>query len=213
MADIDMIPRSYREQVRVRRTLRLAGIALAAVVVLGAAGSSALRWRAAAIGHKADALQTAAARLQADSARDAAQLASYNRRQQDAAVLHALRREGELGALAQGIDTALGEHVWLTSVALERDAQAVTGKGNAAPAAGTEELATAGTAAPAWHLASTLQLSGQADSYAAVTAFLATLGRQPGIADLRLVSSAAAAEGQAIDFHATGTLTRGKPAP
>jgi len=213
MADIDMIPRSYREQVRVRRTLRLAGIALAALAVLGAAGSGTLRWRAGASAAKADALQAAAARHQADSARDAAQLASDKRRQQDAAVLHALRREGELGALAQGIDAALGEHVWLTSLALERDAQAVTGKGNAAPDAGIEELATTGTAMPAWHLASTLQLSGQADSYAAVTAFLATLGRQSGIANLRLVSSAAAAEGQAIDFHATGTLTRGKPAP
>lgn len=213
MADIDMIPRSYREQVRVRRTLRLAGIALAAIVVLGAAGSGALRWRAAAIGHKADALQAAAARHQADSARDAAQLASYNRRQQDAAVLHALRREGELGALAQGIDAALGDHVWLTSLALERDAQAVPDKGAAAAGSGIEELVTADAAAKTWRLASTLQLSGQADSYAAVTAFLATLGRQPGIANLRLVSSAAAAEGQTIDFHATGTLTRGKPAP
>lgn len=213
MADIDMIPRSYREQVRVRRTLRLAGIALAAVAVLGAAAGGALRWRAAASGHKADALQAAAVRLQADSARDAALLASHNRRQQDAAVLHALRREGELGTLAHGIDAALGEHVWLTGLALERDAQAVAGKDNAAPGAGVEALVIAGTAAPTWHLASTLQLSGQADSYAAVTAFLATLGRQPGIANLRLLSSAAAAEGQAIDFQATGTLTRGKPAP
>jgi len=211
MADIDMIPRSYREQLRVRRTLRLASIALAAVVLLGAAGTGALRWRAAATAAKADALQAAATRYQADSARDAAQLAGYNRRQQDAAVLHALRREGELGALAQGIDAALGEHVWLTALALERDAQAAA-KGNA-DSAGSEELITSGTAAQTWHLASTLQLSGQADSYAAATAFLATLGRQSGIANLRLVGSAAAAEGQAIDFHATGTLVRGKPAP
>lgn len=212
MADIDMIPRSYRDQVRVRRTLRLAGIALALVALLGAAGSGVLRWRAGATAARADALQAAATRHQADSARDATQLASYNRLQQDAAVLHALRREGELGALAQGIDAALDGHVWLTALTLERDAQAAATKGDA-DGAGTEELTTSGTAAQTWHLASTLQLSGQADSYAAVTAFLATLGRQSGIANLRLVGSSAAAEGQAIDFHATGTLVRAKPAP
>ena len=42
MADIDMIPRSYRDGVRVRRTLRRAGLALGLSVALGSSWVLAL---------------------------------------------------------------------------------------------------------------------------------------------------------------------------
>lgn len=214
MADIDMIPREYRDGVRVRRTLRLAGIALALVVAAGTFAGVGLRWRAAALERSAAALQAAAAQAQADGARGAQQQAERSRQEQEHAVLRTLRRQGELAMLAQGLDAALGDAVWLTGLRIERDVQGVAaGAGAAAAAAalpeGTEEFSAPGTTptAPvqAWRLRSAIELDGQAANYEAVTAFLSALGRQPGIAGLRLVSSSAA-EGGVIEFHAAGAL-------
>jgi len=219
MADIDMIPREYRDGVRVRRTLRLAGVALVLVVAAGTLASIGLRWRSAALERSATALQTAAAQAQADSARGAQQQAERSRQEQAHAVLRTLRRRGELAALAQSLDAALAQGpdaVWLTGLQVERDVQgAPAGANAAAPAAaalpdGTEEFSAPGAtpaAAPqTWRLRSAIELNGQAASYEAVTAFLSALGRQPGIAGLRLVGSSAAAEGGVVDFHASGAL-------
>jgi Tfp pilus assembly protein PilN len=215
MADIDMIPREYRDGVRVRRTLRLAGIALAAVVAVGALGGIGLRWRTAALERAVGALQASAAQAQTDSARGAQQQAEQARREQDHAVLRTLRRQGELAALARGLDASLSDAVWLTELRIERDVQAVSPAGGAAasaPAAdeGIEEFsasAAAGAAAlQTWRMRSSVEIGGQAANYGAVTAFLSALGRQPGIAGLHLVSSSAAQDGGAIDFRATGSL-------
>lgn len=212
MADIDMIPREYRDGVRVRRTLRLAAIALALVVAAGTLAGVGLRWRTAALEHSATALEAAAAQAQADSARGAEQQAERSRQEQAHAVLRTLRRQGELAALARGLDASLGDTVWLTGLRIERDVQGAAAGANTAAAAlpeGTETFNAPGAtpAAPVqtWHLRSAIELNGQAASYEAVTAFLAALGRQPGIAGLQLVSSSIV-EGGAIDFHATGAL-------
>jgi Tfp pilus assembly protein PilN len=233
MADIDMIPREYRDGVRARRTLRLTGVALALVVAAGVLGGGALRWRTAVLDRAATALQASSAQAQADGARSAALQADRTRLEQAAALLGALRRKGELAALAQGLDAALTDGVWLTGLRVERDIQGVAPATGAVPAgataapasAFTEEFSAPAAAGPApagqapagaaqtWRLGSSIELTGQATSYAAVTAFLATLGRQSGIAGLRLVSSAMGADGQAIDFRATGALVRHPTAP
>lgn len=212
MADIDMIPREYRDGVRVRRTLRLAAIALALVVAAGTLAGVGLRWRTAALERSATALEAAAAQAQADSARGAEQQAERSRQEQAHAVLRTLRRQGELAALARGLDASLGDTVWLTGLRIERDVQGAAAGANTAAAAlpeGTETFSAPGAtpAAPVqtWHLRSAIELNGQAASYEAVTAFLAALARQPGIAGLQLVSSSIV-EGGAIDFHATGAL-------
>ena len=214
MAEIDMIPREYRDGVRVRHTLRRTGIALAAVVLLALAAGAGLRWRSAALERAAGALQASTMQEQAEAERGSALRAERARREREDAVLRALRREGELAALAQHLDTALSDQVWLTGLQIERDIQAAAAGATASATAegGVEQLA-GGTDAPVWRLRSSLQLSGQAENYQAVTAFLAALGRQPGITDLKLVSSAAATDGGAIDFRAAGTLTRPRTAP
>lgn len=210
MAEIDMIPREYRDGVRVRRVLRATGIALAVVAVLGAALHAGLRWRSGALERDIAALETAAAQDQASAERSAALQAEQARRQRQGAVLRALRREGELAALAQGLDAAMTDQVWLTGLEVERDVQAA-GPG-AAPAADPDGAAEK-LEADGWRLSSAVQLSGQAENYRAVTAFLAALGRQPGIANLKLVGGSAAADGRAVEFRATGTLTRQRSTP
>ena len=227
MADIDMIPREYRDGVRMRRTLRLAGIGLALVVAAGALGGIGLRWRTAALERAIATLQASATQAQADNERDAQQQAERMRREQDLAILRTLRRKGELAALAQGLDAALGDGVWLTELRVERDVQALSAAA-AAPAAvatgsdaaasdGVEEFTAPGPAPAAatqtWHMRSGIELSGQAASYGAVTGFLSALGHQPGIVGLRLVSSSAAADGGTIDFRATGAMLHKGTAP
>lgn len=219
MADIDMIPREYRDRVRARRTLRRTGMALCLVLAAGVLGGGTLRWRTAALERRAAALEASSSRAQADGARNAALLADRVRLEQAAALLDALRRKGELASLARGLDAALTDQVWLDELRVERDIQALTpgapataataAAPGAAPSFG-EEFGAPAAAGPAqtWRIGSTVELAGQAASYDAVTAFLSALGRQPGIAGLRLVSSAAGADGHAIDFRATGALVR-----
>jgi Tfp pilus assembly protein PilN len=216
MADIDMIPRAYRDRVRARLTLRRTGAALCLVLAAGALGGGALRWRTAVLERRVAALEAANSQAQADGARNAALLADRDRLDRAAALLDALRRKGELAALARGLDAAMTDQVWLDELRVERDIQGLAPGAaatpapapGAAPSFGEEFVAPAAGPAQTWRIGSTVELAGQAASYDAVTAFLAALGRQPGIAGLRLVSSAAGADGHAIDFRATGALVR-----
>jgi hypothetical protein len=114
-------------------------------------------------------------------------------------LLRSLRREGELAAFARAIDDALPRDAWLTGIALRRDVQltppSTIGSGNAKPA--PADTAMAG---------SIVELSGQALDYASITAFLARLGRAPGVAAVQLRSSGAAGDAQDIAFDATVML-------
>jgi len=217
MADIDMIPRSYRDRVRLRHTLRRVGGALALVLLCAGAGHVALRWRAAALAQEASQLRAAASAAQSDQARVAGERAATLRAGQRAALLGALRRDGELAALALAIDGALPADTWLTALALRRDARVATPgvatpgvMPGAAPAGATAQqaFATGSAAGDLLLLESHVELRGQAASYDGVTAFLARLGRVPGLTAVQLQSSGANAVDGAIDFHATMALTR-----
>ena len=209
MADIDMIPRSYRDRVRVRHTLRRVGGALALVLVGAAAGHAALRWQGAALEQQAARLRAAASAAQSDQARAAGERATALRAEQRAAVLGAVRREGELAALALAIDGALPADTWLTALALRRNARvAAPGAAPAAAATTQQAFATGSAAGDLLLLESQIELRGQAASYQGVTDFLARLGRVPGLSAVQLQSSGANAADGAIDFHATMALTR-----
>ena len=209
MADIDMIPRSYRDRVRVRHTLRRVGGALALVLVCAGAGHAALRWQGAALEQQAARLRAAASAAQSDQARAAGERATALRAEQRAAVLGAVRREGELAALALAIDGALPADTWLTALALRRNARvAAPGAAPAAAATTQQAFATGSAAGDLLLLESQVELRGQAASYQGVTDFLARLGRVPGLSAVQLQSSGANAADGAIDFHATMALTR-----
>ncbi|HEX8604543.1 MAG TPA: PilN domain-containing protein [Pseudoduganella sp.] len=198
MPDIDMIPRSWRDGIRVRRTLRRTAVALAIVVVAAAAANAALRWRSAAIERQAAALTAAAAQARSDQARDAMAREAKEQRMRQEALLRTLRREGELAAFALAIDSALPPDAWLTGIGLRRDFQAPV----AATGAGTSAAAPGDAPAPG----SVVELAGEAMNYEAVTTFLAQLGRAPGVATVQLQSSGAGTETRAIGFHAVVTL-------
>lgn len=199
MADIDMIPRSYRTGIRVRRVLRRTGLALAIVVLAGALAGGWLRWRTVVFEREAARLRAAAMQAQTDQAREASARSDMQQRSERDALLRALRREGELAALAQAIDVALPRGAWLTNMMLRRGSPLAEG----API-GSGKAAAMPVKVPA--SASIVELSGQALDYAAVTAFLEQLGRAPGVGSVQLRSSGAAGDTDEIAFDAIVTL-------
>lgn len=213
MADIDMIPRSYRDGVRVRRTLRQAGLALAAIVVAAAAGSAALRWQSAALERRTITLQQAASAAQSSQAQAATEQAARERVLQQQGLLRALRREGELAMLANAIDSALPETAWLTAVTLQRDLQLAPANAPAQAPAPTPAatgrattIATGNADGSTLVMVSSVELAGQAVDYNGITDFLSNLGRMPGMHGVELLSSSASPTTPAIDFRAVVTL-------
>lgn len=216
MADIDMIPRSYRDGVRVRSTLRRAGLALAAIVVAAAAGSAALRWQSAALERRTATLQQAASAATASQAQAATEHAARERVLQQQGLLRALRREGELALLASAIDSALPETAWLTAVTLQRDLQLAPANAPApapVPDGRTTTIATGNADGSTLVMVSSVELAGQAADYNGITDFLSNLGRTPGMHGVELLSSSASPTTPAIDFRAVVTLVPPPEAP
>ena len=219
MADIDMIPRSYRDGVRVRRTLRRAGVALTAIVLAAAAGSAALRWQSAALERRTTTLQQAANAAQTSQAQAATAQAARERLLAQQGLLRALRREGELAALAAAIDSALPANAWLTAINLQRDLQLAT----ATPATATTPapapdsrattFATGNADGGTLVMVSSVELAGQAADYNGITDFLSNLGRMPGMRGVELLSSSANPSTAAIDFRAVVVLVPPAEAP
>jgi len=213
MADIDMIPRSYRDGVRLRRVVRHAGCALALVAVAAAGGHAALRWNSAVMERKAVALRSAASAAQSDLERVATQRATELRERQRQDVLKMVRREGELASFAVAIDGALPADTWLTALSLRRDLRGAASGGALPPDAGTQDtFATDSAPGDVLLLASHVELTGQSYSYQGMTDFLANLGRIPGLKNVQLQSSSANAEAGAIDFRATLSLSQRRQA-
>jgi Tfp pilus assembly protein PilN len=220
MADIDMIPRSYREALRVRRTLAAYGIALAALVVAGAGASALLRWRVAVetprlTQLRADAVQAGAIRTQ---------LAGVQRRKDalvgDVEALAALRGAGEAAQLAQVFDATLDDKVWIERLRFSRTRERLHEPLPSPLPPGAVMLASAPaagapTAAQAWQLASHVEIAGQALDPAAMTRFLSALAAQPALARVRLLNSGAAPaeQGGTVAFGAAWSFAQpgGKP--
>jgi Tfp pilus assembly protein PilN len=220
MADIDMIPRSYRDGVRVRRTLRRTGLALAAIVLVAVAGSAALRWHSAALERRTATLQQAASAATASQAHAATEQAARERVLQQQGLLRALRREGELAALAAAIDSALPATAWLTAIHLQRDLQqaAAAAPASAATPAPVPDgrattIATGNADGSTLVMVSSVELAGQAADYNGITDFLSNLGRVPGMHGVELLSSSASPTTPAIDFRAVVTLIPPPEAP
>ena len=201
MADIDMIPRSYREGLRVRRTLSVYGAALALLLVAGGAGSALLRWRLSLETPRLE--QGRAASLQVTAMRT--QLANAQARKdvlaENVRALDSLRGSGEVAALATSLDRTLNDKVWFERLRFTR----------------TQELLQAAPPAPlppgavqAWRLGTQIEIAGQAENNGAMTAFLAALAADPHLANVRFLNSSTAAleDGGAVGFNAAATLVK-----
>ncbi|QOY94535.1 PilN domain-containing protein [Massilia sp. UMI-21] len=210
MADIDMIPRSYREALRTRRTLVGYGTALALLLAAGGAGAALLRWRVAVETPRLEALRAGA--IRADAVR--ASLASAQQRKDTltahVGALAALRGSGEVAALARSLDGALDHRVWFDSLRFSRTRELLQAPSSSPPPPGVFQSHSAAGAPQAWRLGSHVEIAGQALDHAAMTAFLARLAADPALANVRFLHSTAgsADEGGAVSFGVAASMVK-----
>jgi Tfp pilus assembly protein PilN len=205
---MDMIPRSYREGLRARRTLLAYGGALALLLVVGVAGAGWLRWRVAVEAPRLEQMRAATAQAAALQA----SLTSAEQRKsallQAGAALGALRNAGAVGRLAAALDGALNERVWFDQMQFTRSQDQLRDPLPNPLPEGTLQIqgaAAAGAPLEHWNLGSHIAISGQALDHDAVTRFLAALGSDPSLTNVRFLNSAAA-EGGALSFSVSASL-------
>jgi hypothetical protein len=214
MADIDMIPRSYRNALDAQRALVRYGAALTLLLVAGAAAAGALHWRLALETPRLERLRTDAARAGALRTRIAAAGQRRALLAANARAYAALRGTGAAAALAHALNAALGEKLWLERLSFERKHELLQSTAGPAPV-GALQVSTSGPAGlQEWRVINHIDIDGHALDQAALAAFLAALSDSPALADVRFIdSSAAAGEGGLLAFRAAATLRQQEKAP
>jgi len=211
MADIDMIPRSYRDSLRVRRTLALYGAALGLLLVAGGGASAVLRWRVAVETPRLEQQRAASSQAAALQARLAGAQQRKDALAEDVAALGALRGAGEVGALAAVLDSTLNDKVWFEQLRFARTQDLLPAAPGAPLPPGTVQARAPQTGVvQAWRLASHVEIDGRALDNDAMSAFLGALSASPALLDVRFLNSstAAAEDGGAVSFNATAALAR-----
>jgi len=203
MADIDLIPRSYRERQRVQGTLRGYALGLAALLVLATAATGLLRWHVARTEPLLARMRADATSSGADSVRLAALQTRHTTLVQQVAALGSLRAAGTVRQLAESLDQSLRADLWLSTIRYERSELALPAQ-TAEPARAGELQVQVGAVAERWRISRRVDLSGAALSYPALTEFMRGFAGQGGIADVQLIgSSSPDAAGGAIGFDVT----------
>ena len=215
MADIDMIPRSYREGLRVRRTLAAYGAALAALLVLGGAASAFLHWRVATETPLLETARAASAQAGAMRTRLMDAQARKDALADNVGALAGLRGAGEVAALAKVLDQALNERVWFDTLRLARTQEALQAPPAPLPPDTVQARSAQTGATQAWRLGTQIEIAGGALDNAAMSAFLAALAADPALAEVRFLNSstATAEDGGTVGFHASAALVKHKEAP
>lgn len=211
MADVDMIPRSYREGLRVRRSLFWYGSALALALAAGGLGTAGVHWRLAVEGPRLEQLRTLTAQAEAIRVQVAAAQRRKDALQQASVALDALRGNGAVTRLSASVGHAINEHVWFDELRFSRSQELLRDPLPSPLPAGTLQVQPAGAANASvehWHLASHLQIAGQALDNEAMAAFLASLSGDPALMDVRFLNSAATKTegGSALAFSVSGAL-------
>ena len=211
MADIDMIPRSYREGLRVRRTLTVYGAALAVLLAAGAGAGAFLRWRLGVETPRLETSRSASSQAGAMRVQLSAALARKELLGENVAALATLRGAGDVAALASLLDGALNEQVWFGELRFARTRELLQAAPPVPlPPGVVQARAAQSGAAQAWRLGSQIQIAGQALDNAAMTAFLAKLAADPGLANVRFLNSstAEADDGGAVNFSVAAALVK-----
>ena len=211
MANVDMIPRSYREARRARRMLARYGAALVGIVLVGAGTSGVLHWRLSAELPKLDQLRDSTARVEAARTKLVSAQARKTVLEDDAAAMAALRGVGTIAAMADALDASLNAKVWLDKLVFSRTQEKLA-EPVPAPLPGTVVRArTAPDTAEsqAWRLVDHVEMRGNALDHAALTAFLTQASLQPAMNKVRFLESSVATgdDGQLVAFSSAGPLS------
>jgi len=210
MADIDMIPRSYREAARTRRTLSAYGAALALLVAAGCGASLLLRWRVAVETPRLERMRAESTLAGTLRSRLAVAQQSKDALAGDVETLALLHGAGEAALLAQVLDATLNDKVWIEQLRFSHTRELLRDPLPSPLPPGTVQAHPAQGPAQAWQLGSHVELSGRALDQRAMTDFLAALAAHPALSGVRFLNSseAPAEEGGAVAFGAAASLVR-----
>lgn len=194
MNDIDLIPRSYRDAVRIRHLVERGALGLIAMLAIGLAAFSITIWQvrvqtAQLVPLRNEANRVAALRQQMEKL-----AAEKSKIEGSSTALTALRGTGEPYQLAEAIDAALSANVWLSSIRFSREQQALDATQAAAAQSNGGVVITAPNGAPGQdgrplRLTNTVEIKGTAIDHTALAEFIKALSSQPGLADVRLLNS------------------------
>jgi Tfp pilus assembly protein PilN len=210
MADIDMIPRSYREAARTRRTLATYGTALALLVAVGCGASLLLRWRLAVETPRLERMRAESTLAGTLRSRLAVAQQSKDALAGDVDTLASLSGAGEAAQLAQVLDATLNDKVWIEQLRFSHTRELLRDPLPSPLPPGTVQAHPAQGPAQAWQLGTHVELSGRALDQRAMTDFLAALAAHPALSGVRFLNSseAPAEEGGAVAFGAAASLVR-----
>ena len=212
MAEMDLIPQSYRDALRLRLTLKvflLALTALLAFVGLGRVGLySVTRAQQPALDGLRQRQATAASqRTRIDELRAAKAKAETRVK-----MLAHLRGSDAVAVLSAAIERAINDRVWLQEVKFLRAGEYVELKPEAV-ATGyflivpKDDNKTNGPDR-AWRMQQSLELVGHALDHSAIAEFITRLSSQEEFKDVRLVNSRVHTEpdGEVVDFSALALI-------
>lgn len=203
MADVDMIPRSYRAALHSRRAAACYAAALAVLLAAAAGSGAALRWRMAVEAPEVERLRALARRADALRTEAAAAQQRHDLLAEKARALADLRGAGAARALAGALDATMNDRVWLERLGFARGAEPA----GAAPARGNAPAPAAAGQAQ-WRIASRVEIAGRALDHGALADFLDRLSASPALAEVRFVGSSRStgADGGALSFTADSLL-------
>jgi hypothetical protein len=190
---VDLIPNEFRRQVALREQLRrglVACIVLLASVLLGrVALQTLLQKETAAVAH----LQTQEQQLLKNQQRTAELQQRQQMTEQQLAALDQLRERNGVGRFLRAVDVAYNEGIWLERVNYVRQ--------RASPTGATSQTASDASNAPL-QISQGAEVTGHAVTHTLLAEFMRELGAQPGVADLRLISTSSRdyTSVQVVDF-------------
>ena len=186
MRDIDLIPASYRKQLRMKQQLIRGGSAIAALLVLSLAGRLTLSTLTGQIRTEIDSLQV----RQTMTSQQRDQLAALQAQRKDAEqqlhLLQGLRSGTAAENLFRIIDRVLiPSEVWFTAWEFRRAGVAQGTQPTAAP--GYFVMATDKVSSnEPWVVETHMKIAGQARDHVALSEFVQRLIQQPAIQDVRV---------------------------
>ena len=210
MADFDLIPPSYHAEVRLASELRRFAWVCGTVLIVLLVARLGVFQLARSVAPRIESLHGAESRLASQRAEYDRLAQRRNEVEQSLRTLHELRGQGSIDALADAIDAAVDDAIWLREIKFSR-----TRSGDEATAedrragylvvvAPTPRPGEQAAAVAALRALEHLEMRGLATGHRALVEFLQRLERQPGVRDVRLVRTAPAGAGGSsrVDFDA-----------
>jgi len=210
LADFDLIPPSYHAEVRLVTELRRFAWVCGSVLVALVLARLGVAELARGVAPRIQSLHGVESRLASQHA-EYDQLAQRRTEvERSLRTLHELRGQGSIDALADAIDAAVDDAIWLREIKFSRTRNgedAVTEDrraGYLVVVAPTPRPGEQAAAVAALRALEHLEMRGLATGHRALVEFLQRLERQPGVRDVRLVRTSPAGQGSAarVDFDA-----------